>query len=76
MITTTATTAVRGDRADDNEARPPLYCVSDVRRDGRRRVVGTFCDPDEAQMACAMLRWAGADVAVELVAREEAGHGS
>lgn len=44
-----------------------LYAVCDLRRDGKRRIVGEFTDPSEAARAAQLLRWAGADATVELI---------
>lgn len=49
----------------------PLYAVVDHRRDGQRRVVGEYVDPDLARAAAALLNAAGSDARVELISRTE-----
>lgn len=51
--------------------RPAVYAVIDLTHSGRPRVVAEYRDPGDAQRAADLLRWAGADARVELVAREE-----
>jgi hypothetical protein len=51
---------------------PPVYALIDHRQDGRRRIVGEFIDPGAAAAAAKLLRDAGAEVEVELIARIDA----
>ncbi len=47
----------------------PIYAVVDRRTDGTLRIVSTFVDPDVATKAADLLRRAGSDARVELIAR-------
>jgi hypothetical protein len=47
----------------------PLYTVVDRRRDGQRRIVGEYVDPELAHAAAALLNAAGSDAHVELISR-------
>ncbi len=54
-------------RTDCADAVPPLYAVTDRRRDGKLRIVAEFRDPDAALAHAKLLRWAGTAAQVVLL---------